>query len=148
MTAVRALRAGDEAAWRPLWRGYLAFYRTALPEAVYAETFARMVDPGQPEQFGLVAERDGRLVGLAHCILHRHGWRPEGVCYLQDLYVDPEARGSGAGRLLIEAVYGAADALGRPEVYWLTEAQNETARRLYDRIGVATTFVKYRRPDR
>lgn len=148
MTRVRDLRNGDVMEWRALWRAYLAFYRTELPEAIFDETFSRMVDRGQPDQFGLVAERDGRLVGIAHCILHRHGWRPEGVCYLQDLYVAPERRGLGTGRLLIEAVYAAADALGRSEVYWLTEIDNDVARRLYDRIGTATPFVKYRRPGR
>ena len=70
-----------------------------------------------------------------HYIFHRHGWQIEDVCYLQDLYVAPEARGRGAGRPLIEAVYAAADAAGGPNVYWLTEETNATARRLYDRVG-------------
>ena len=69
---------------------------------------------------GLLAVAGGVPVGLAHYIFHRHGWQIEDVCYLQDLYVAPEARGTGAGRALIEAVYAAADAAGRPNVYWLT----------------------------
>jgi GNAT superfamily N-acetyltransferase len=66
------------------------------------------------------------------------------VTYLQDLYVAPEARGP-ARAALIEAVYAAADAAGRPNVYWLTQEFNTTARRLYDRIGTATPFIKYQR---
>ena len=82
-------------------------------------------------------------MGLAHIIFHRHGWQVEDVCYLQDLYVAPEARGTGAGRALIEAVYAAADAAGAPNVYWLTQEFNTTARQLYDRVGRLTPFVKY-----
>jgi GNAT superfamily N-acetyltransferase len=54
-------------------------------------------------------------------------------------------RGTGVGRKLIEAVYAAADAAGRPAVYWLTQDFNATARQLYDRIGVLTPFIKYNR---
>ncbi len=69
----------------------------------------------------------------------------ENTCYLQDLYADPDVRGRGVGRALIEAVYDAADAAGVPTVYWLTQDFNTTARRLYDRIGVKTPFIKYNR---
>lgn len=145
MTSIRPLRAGDEADWRRLWTGYLEFYHTSVPEEVYATTFARLLS-GEPHEFhGLVAQRDGRLIGLAHYLFHRHCWRIEDVVYLQDLYVDPEARGSGAGRALIEAVYAAADAAGCPAVYWLTQDFNATARRLYDRVASLTPFIKYQR---
>ena len=147
MIAIRPLAAGDEAAWRTLWRGYLDFYETTLPEAVYASSFARLTDPAVTDYRGLIALDDGtgEPLGLAHFIFHRHGWQIEDVCYLQDLYVLPAARGTGAGRALIEAVYAAADAAGCPNVYWLTQVDNAVARRLYDRIGTATPFVKYRR---
>lgn len=145
MTRVRPLAAADEADWRRLWRDYLGFYETELPEAVYAISFGRLIDPGITDYHGLVALVDGRPAGLAHFIYHRHGWQIEDVCYLQDLFVAPEARGAGAGRALIEAVYAAADAAGRPNVYWLTQGFNIQARALYDRIGSATPFIKYRR---
>ncbi len=142
---IRALRPTDEADWRRLWAGYLAFYETTLPEAVHATTFARLLDPARPQQNALVAEQDGRLVGLVHYIFHAHNWRLEDVCYLQDLYVDPETRGTGAGRALIEAVYAAADANGTPAVYWLTQEFNTTARQLYDRIARVSPFIRYAR---
>lgn len=142
---IREIRKDDEAEWRRLWHGYLAFYETALPEEVYATSFARLLDPAVDDYHGLIAEVEGKPVGLVHYIYHRHGWRIENVCYLQDLYVDPEVRGTGAGRTLIEAVYAAADADGCPSVYWLTQHFNATARQLYDRIATLTPFIKYQR---
>ena len=83
---------------------------------------------------------------MAHFLFHRHCWRVENVCYLQDLYADPSVRGTGVGRQLIEAVYTAADAAGAPSVYWTTQDDNVAGRRLYDRIGQVTNFIKYQRP--
>ncbi|MFN3938329.1 MAG: GNAT family N-acetyltransferase [Gemmobacter sp.] len=144
--AIRPLRAGDESDWRRLWTGYLEFYRTSVPEAVYASTFARLLGDDSRDFNGLIAERAGQAVGIAHYLFHRHCWKIEDVCYLQDLFVAPEARGTGAGRALIEAVYAAADAAGAPAVWWLTQDFNAEGRRLYDRIGVLTPFIRYNRP--
>ncbi|MEO1639340.1 MAG: GNAT family N-acetyltransferase [Pseudomonadota bacterium] len=143
---VRALHASDQAEWRALWHAYLAFYEATVSDAVYATTFGRLLgeDPYDPRAF--VAEQDGKLIGLVHYFQHRHCWRVENVCYLQDLYAVPESRGTGVGRALIEAVYAAADALGTPSVYWMTQEHNSTARRLYDNVGQLTPFIKYQRP--
>ena len=129
---IRALAAPDRESWEALWAGYLDFYEAELPADVTRQTWSRLIEPGiDPNGFCAVSE-EGRLTGMVHC-------------YLQDLYVDPEIRGSGAGRALIEAVYRAADDAGASQTYWLTQHFNQTARRLYDRIGVATPFIKYNR---
>ena len=142
---IRPLTAADHAAWHRLWTDYLAFYDTVLPEAVYQTHFARLLGDDPRDFHGLVAELDGRLVGLTHYVFHRHGWTIGDTCYLQDLYADPEVRGRGIGRKLIEAVYAAADAMGAASVYWMTNRDNATARQLYDRIAAPTDFMKYRR---
>ncbi len=142
---IRKLRPSDLAEWAGLWRKYLKFYETELPEEVYESSFARMLSDSAHEFHGLVAEKDGNLIRLAHYLFHRHGWKIEDVCYLQDLFVSEDARGTGAGRALIEAVYAEADKAGAPAVYWLTQDFNATARRLYDRIGQVTPFIKYSR---
>ena len=134
----------DEPHWRRLWSAYLAFYETEVSEEVVQTTFARLLSDDEP-MWGLVAEIDGQPVGLVHYIFHRHCWKIEDACYLQDLYADPAVRGTGVGRALIEAVYAAADAKGAPGVYWLTQDFNTTARKLYDRIGQVTPFIKYQR---
>ncbi|MGY6694981.1 MAG: N-acetyltransferase family protein [Roseinatronobacter sp.] len=143
---IRALTPADRAAWADLWRDYLAFYDTTLSETVYDTTFAAFFkdDPNGPHC--LLAEKERRIIGLVHFLFHAHCWRPEGICYLQDLFVAPTPRGSGVGRALIERVYQAADAKGVPNVYWLTQDFNHTARKLYDSVGQVTPFLKYTRP--
>ncbi len=143
---IRPLRPTDAVAWRSLWTDYLTFYKSTVSDAVKDSTFARLLDPSVPDLNALVAAHDGTPIGLVHYIYHRHCWRIEDVCYLQDLYVSPAARGTGCGRKLIEAVYAAADANGTPTVYWTTEHHNATGRQLYDRIGTLTDFIKYQRP--
>lgn len=143
---MRALRAEDELVWRELWTAYLAFYESTVAAHVYASTFQRLLGDDPRDFNGMVAEIDGRVVGLTHYLFHRHAWKVEEVCYLQDLYATPDMRGKGIGRTLIEAVYAAADRQGAASVYWLTQGFNDTARRLYDRVGVVTPFIKYQRP--
>ena len=144
-TTIRPLVETDDAEWRRLWSGYLEFYETSVTEEVYRTTFARLLGNDSQDYHGLVAEQGGKPIGLTHYLFHRHCWRVENVIYLQDLYVDPVARGTGAGRALIEAVYAAGDAAGCPSVYWLTQEFNATARKLYDRVATLTPFVKYQR---
>jgi GNAT superfamily N-acetyltransferase len=85
------------------------------------------------------------MIGLVHYLFHPVTWSIAERCYLEDLFVSPVARGTGAGRALIEAVYRAADEVGADQVYWLTATTNATARKLYDRVARATPFMKYQR---
>lgn len=142
---VRPLQRNDKAVWSELWTAYLAFYETSRTQEIYDIYFDRLLGDDPQDYHGLIAEVEGKTVGLTHYLFHRHGWSVENVCYLQDLYTVPEARGLGVGRALIEAVYDAADEAGSPSVYWLTQDFNTTARQLYDRIGVKTPFIKYNR---
>jgi GNAT superfamily N-acetyltransferase len=142
---IRALQASDHAEWRRLWTAYLDFYESTVSEEVFETTFARQISADHPDQGAFLAVLDGRPVGLVHYILHAHNWRVEDVVYLQDLYADPEVRGQGVGRALIQAVYDFADENGTPSVYWLTQTFNTTARQLYDRIAHETPFIKYQR---
>ncbi|MDW3221656.1 MAG: GNAT family N-acetyltransferase [Paracoccaceae bacterium] len=143
---VRPLRTSDKPQWAAMWRAYLEYYETERPQEIFDLYFNRLMGDDPQDYTCLVAELDGKLVGLTHYVYHRHGWSKENVCYLQDLYADPAVRGKGVGRALIEAVYAAADKDGAPGVYWLTQDFNATARKLYDRIGKKTPFIKYTRP--
>ena len=104
--------------------------------------FAALAEDGYP---ALVAEQDGRLVGLAHVLFHRSTWSPTVYCYLEDLFVDIDTRRQGLGRALIEMVYREADKRGATRTYWATREDNKTARRIYARLAKLSPFVQYRR---
>ncbi len=143
---INLLTPDDESEWRRLWGLYLAFYEDKAPDEIYRNTWRRLMAGDTEDINGLIAKDEtGASVGLVHYLFHPHCWQPEKICYLQDLYVDDNARGKGAGRALIEAVYEAADALGRSNVYWMTQEFNFTARYLYDRVATVTPFIKYKR---
>ena len=135
----------NETEWRRLWSLYLEYYETSVDEEVYVSTFGRLLGGGDNEFRCQLAWEGGQAVGLVHYLFHRHCWKIENVCYLQDLFVDHSRRGTGVGRALIEAVYTAADTEGCPSVYWLTQHFNEPGRRLYDKIGQLTPFIRYNR---
>jgi GNAT superfamily N-acetyltransferase len=142
---VRPLVATDRVAWEPLWRGYLAFYKTVLQPEMYDLTFARLTGGTEPMGGFLALSDADETIGLVHWISHRSCWTAADYCYLQDLFVTPEARGTGAGRALIEAVYARAKDLGLVRVHWLTHETNTTAMQLYDRVGDRSGFVQYRK---
>ena len=144
---IRAAARHDYAQWRPLWDSYNAFYdrhgATALPEEITQTTWARFFDPAEP-MYCLVAEQDGALLGLAHYLFHRSMIAIEPVCYLQDLFTAPEARGKGVGRALIEAVSDAAQIARASRLYWLTHETNHTAQALYDKLAEKPGFLFYK----
>ena len=138
------LRAADRAAWDRLWAGYQAFYKVAIPQDVCDTSWARFLDADEPMN-ALLAWQGERAVGLVHFIWHRSTWTTGDYCYLQDLFVDWQARGGGVGRCLIEAVYAAATDKGCSRVYWLTHETNAEAMLLYDRIAQRSGFLQYRK---
>lgn len=141
---VRPLRPDERAAWEPLWQGYLAFYKTSVKPEVTERTWVRLHDPAEPMHV-LGAFLGDRLVGIVHYIFHRSTWSTGDYCYLQDLFTAEEARGKGAGRALIDAVYARAKEAGASRVYWLTHETNETARALYDKLADRPGFIQYRK---
>ena len=148
LTTIRSIAKSDFEAWKALWDGYNAFYgrhgATALPDGTTRMTWARFHDPQEPVH-ALVAEESGRVIGLAHYLLHRSTTQVGLVCYLQDLFTDPQLRGRGVGGALIEAVCARAKALGCRRVYWQTHETNAVARRLYDRVAERSGFIVYRK---
>ena len=142
MTLIRKIASSDEEAWHRLWEDYLDYYKMELPQA-HADRLFHSLTEGEP-YFGFVAEQDGEVIGFVHGLPHPSTWSETGYCYLEDLYVDAEARGSGAGRKLINAVYEEAKSRGLSRVYWHTDKGNETARKLYDKVATLSDFVHYR----
>ena len=142
---IRTADATDEAGWRRLWQGYLDFYEEDLPDAVTAATWARIVSDDVPHIASLVARLSGGagLVGMLNYVIHDITWSQRPVCYLEDLYVDEAARGSGVGRALIENLAGRGREAGWHRLYWNTARDNAVAQRLYNKLAERTGWVRY-----
>ena len=137
---IAPLEANDRAQWGHLARGYREFYKTATTEKEFDHAWRRLLE--QDVVLGLGAKVNGQLVGIAHYLFHASTWAPK-VCYLQDLFTSPEARGNGVARALIEAVAQKAQASGAARYYWLTQEENQVARHLYDKVAKYNGFIRY-----
>jgi len=141
---IRSVRKDERAAWEPLWAGYLEFYNATISPETTEVTWRRFHDEVEP-MYVLGAYIDGVLTGIVHYLFHRSCWTVGNYCYLQDLFVSDGARGHGAGRALIEAVYERAKAAGASRVHWLTQNDNAQARILYDQVADNSGFMQYRK---
>ena len=140
---IRKIEAGDEARWRALWEGYCAFYQHELTEAVSRHTWRRIMDPAVPVH-AIVAERAGTgVIGMANYILHENTWTLTPVCYLEDLFVDPQERAQGVGKQLIDWLVAQMKAQGWSRLYWNTKENNYRARGLYDKYTPHSGFLRY-----
>ena len=140
---ITPLRPDDRQAWDVLARGYKSFYQQSPPDIEYDSAWQRLMLGERVH--GLGARLEGRLVGITHYLFHPSTWAEE-VCYLQDLFVDPQVRGHGVARALIEAVARAAKARGAARMYWLTHETNAPARMLYDKVAAYQGFIRYEFP--
>jgi GNAT superfamily N-acetyltransferase len=139
---IRAALPSDEAAWRELWKGYCDFYDAQVSREVTDRTWKRILDPDS-QIMCVVAEVEGQVYGFANCVVHENTWEAQPVCYLEDLFVRPAARGRGIGSALLDWLRNAMRAEGWARLYWVTHEDNAPARRLYDRFATADGFVRY-----
>lgn len=140
---IRDTTSADEERWRQLWDGYCTFYETDMPAEVTDATWRRILDPENRTFDGLVAELDGRVVGIANYVLHPYTWSTGEQCYLNDLFVDPEVRGGGVGEHLIRFLQRRGAEQGWTRIHWLTHESNARARRLYDRFAPPSGLIQY-----
>lgn len=139
---IHPLNPADHATWLQLWQGYLTFYKTELPEKVTANTWQSILTSSQIKGFG--AYKDDVLVGIVHIVIHPNTWNDNHCVYLEDLFVNEQARGLGVGRALINHVYDYAKQHNCNRVYWTTQESNHTARKLYDDVAKKTDMIQYR----
>lgn len=141
--AIDKLATADRPGWERLFGGYLEFYEMTLDDAALDRAWSEFVADERMHALG--AWMDGKLVGIVHFLEHPSTTAPD-VCYLQDLFTEPAARGRGVARALIAAVVDAARRRGNSRVYWVTHESNATARRLYDQVAINSGFIRYQIP--
>lgn len=139
----RKLKETDKDRWLELWAGYLEFYKSNLSPEQTEFTWKRLINNEQ-KMYGFVAENESGIIGFTHCLFRPSTWTETDYCYLEDLFVDPNIRGKGVGRALMNRVIELAKEKNSKRVYWTTQEFNETARVLYDSITSVSEFVQYR----
>jgi GNAT superfamily N-acetyltransferase len=119
----------------PLMRGYCGFYEVApSDEDLVALSRALIADP-EREGVQLLAREEGRAVGFATVFWSWATTSAERIGVMNDLFVAPEARGSGAAEALIEACRDECAARGAGKLTWQTAPDNAAAMKVYDRVG-------------
>lgn len=144
MTEIRDIRESDRDDWQRLFTEYGVFYKTDFNERVLDGVWAWLMD-AESEVCAVVAVDNGRAFGFAHYRQLPDTFTAGPAWFLDDLYVEPGHRGSGAGAALIDAVAERAASDGGGTLRWITAADNATAQSVYDKLATKTTWVTYER---
>ena len=143
MTIVRPVAERDKTAWSRLWVDYGIFYKEQFGPEITDSVWAWLLDPSH-EIEGIVTVDDAdNVIGFALYREHADTFTAGRALYLDDLFVDPAARGAGAGALLLAELAVIAANRGARVIRWITAEDNATARRLYDRVATKATWVTY-----
>ena len=144
--SIRPLEDADRTRWQELFQSYFEFYEVEVPDGGFDRVWRWIFDPQNDFWCDLAVAADGRIIGFVHYQLWHSSLTASMTCYMADLFVDPVARGTGAGRLLIDNVLSFARMRGLPSVDWLTQEFNYTGRRLYDTYQPKSEFILYTVP--
>lgn len=143
---IRPLTREDRNTWEKLFGEYAQFYETSVPEGGLDAVWQWIFDPDNAFWCDLAENSAGEVIGFTQYQLMHRSLSGTMICYLSDLYVDPEVRGTGAGRAMIDHVLEFARNRGLSGVRWLTQEGNLTARRLYDTYHSKSDFILYSVP--
>jgi ribosomal protein S18 acetylase RimI-like enzyme len=133
----------DSKRWRELYRAYGDFYREAVTDAQLGRTWSWVTDPDHDVNALLVRDASGTVVGLAR---YWPCFRPLAAAvagHLDDLFVTPSARGTGAVDALLDALRAIARERGWSKIRWVTADDNHRARSKYDQVAERTMWVTY-----
>jgi GNAT superfamily N-acetyltransferase len=139
---IRALAPEDRDAWERLFKGYADFYKVEQTAEMRDTVWGWLHDPAHGSNC-LVAELNGTLVGFTHYRPFASTLRAINNGFLDDLFVDPATRGSGAAQALIDAVAAKGRENGWGVIRWITAEDNYRARGVYDRVATRTPWVTY-----
>lgn len=143
-TQIRPVASNDHAQWLAMWDGYLAFYQQELKPETTATTWKGLLSPGGHDCLVAVDAESLKLIGFVTYLFHASTWTDRGYCYLEDLYVTQQRRGSGAGTSLINAVVGVARHRKVSRVYWHTGETNDVANSLYQKVAKQQDMIQFR----
>ena len=139
----RPMDAADRSAWETLFAGYAAFYKVDQTPQMRETVFGWLMDPDHGSNCIVAQDDSGTLVGFPHYRPFVSQLRAATNCFLDDLFVSPQARGTGAAQALIKAVETVAKNNGWGTLRWITAEDNYRGRGAYDKLATRTGWVTY-----
>lgn len=139
---VRSLAPADKTQWEVLFAGYAEFYAMPQTREMRATVWDWLNDPDHSSNC-FVAEQAGNVIGFTHYRPFVSTLRAATNGFLDDLFVNPAVRGSGAAQALIEAVSAKGRENGWLTIRWITADDNYRARGVYDRVATRTGWITY-----
>ena len=140
----RLVTEADKADWRGLFDGYADFYKVVMTDSIADTVWSWLHDPNHVLEGLIARDGQGTAVGIAHV---RSCPRPLGgseIGFLDDMFVHPDARGSGAADALFAALQHHADSRGWTTIRWITQHFNQRGRAFYDRYTDGPSdFIMY-----
>jgi GNAT superfamily N-acetyltransferase len=141
--STRPLAPTDRPVWEQLYQGYAGFYKVTQTAAMRETVWSWLMDPDHESKALVAVDPQGTVIGLAH---YRPFARPLSATtggFLDDLFVDPAARGSGAADALLQALAELGRQRGWSVIRWITAEDNYRARAVYDRKAERTKWLTY-----
>ncbi|MEO9465961.1 GNAT family N-acetyltransferase [Sulfitobacter pontiacus] len=139
----RPMDAADRSAWEALFAGYAAFYKVDQTPQMRETVFGWLMDPDHGSNCIVAQDASDTLVGFTHYRPFVSQLRAVTNCFLDDLFVSPQARGTGAAQALIKAVETVAKNNGWGTLRWITAEDNYRGRGAYDKLATRTGWVTY-----
>lgn len=139
---VRPVTPTDKSAWDLLYQGYAEFYGVEQSQEMRDRVWGWITNPNH-EVNCFVAEQNGTLIGLTHFRPFFSPLSANVKGFLDDLFVGPNTRGSGAAQALIDAVSAHGRTKSWAVIRWITADDNYRARGVYDRVATRTGWVTY-----
>lgn len=139
---IRPVTSTDKPEWEVLYQGYAEFYGVDQTQGMRDRVWGWITDPDHDVNC-FVAEQNGTLIGLTHFRPFFSPLSANVKGFLDDLFVDPATRGSGAAQALIDAVSAHGREKGWAVIRWITADDNYRARGVYDRVAKRTAWVTY-----
>ena len=140
---VQKLKINNKTQWKNLYSQYAEFYNMPMTNDILEKVWSWIFDKEVKfYAIGVLSDKD-ELIGIMHFREMPSPLRGTFVGFLDDLYVHPNFRGSGAVQLLFKELKLIANQNNWPYLRWITSTDNYRARKVYDKLSKVIDFVTY-----
>ena len=130
---VSFVASDDKSEWRSLFAGYAEFYKTPLTAEIVDQVWRWLLDPSNVFEGLIVRDEQNKALGIVHVRACPRSLSGCEIGFVDDMFIDPAARGSGAADALVARLKTLAEERGWPLIRWVTQHFNERGRAFYDR---------------